>query len=164
MNTFHITNRLLKSTLFCGLLLFSSSALSCSSDDDAPEPPKPSGYDIYTAGYTTPASKAVATVWKNGQLLYTLTDGTNDAWAYAVCVSDGTVYAAGYERQGDRIVAKVWENGTLKYTPGAPGADSYAYSVFAANGSLYTAGSEESGGALTAKIWKGRMKIWYRQR
>ena len=34
MNTFHITNRLLKSTLFCGLLLFSSSALSCSSDDD----------------------------------------------------------------------------------------------------------------------------------
>ena len=34
MNTFHITNRLPKSTLFCGLLLFSSSALSCSSDDD----------------------------------------------------------------------------------------------------------------------------------
>lgn len=127
---------------------------ACSSDDDAPEPPKPSGYDIYTAGYTTPASKAVATVWKNGQQLYTLTDGTNDAWAYAVCVSGGTVYAAGYERQGDRIVAKVWENGTLKYTPGSPGADSYAYSVFAANGSLYTAGSEENDGALTAKIWK----------
>ena len=54
---------------------------ACSSDDDAPEPPKPSGYDIYTAGYTTPASKAVATVWKNGQQLYTLTDGTNDACA-----------------------------------------------------------------------------------
>ena len=66
MNTFHITNRLLKSTLFCGLLLFSSSALSCSSDDDAPEPPKPSGYDIYTAGYKTPSGKSVATVWKNG--------------------------------------------------------------------------------------------------
>lgn len=57
---------------------------------------------------------------ENGQLLYTLTNGTNDAWAYAVCVSDGTVYAAGYERQGDRIVAKVWENGTLKYTPALP--------------------------------------------
>ena len=137
-------------TLLPALLAAFAGFAACSSDDDAPEPPKPSGYDIYTAGYTTPASKAVATVWKNGQLLYTLTDGTNDAWAYAVCVSDGTVYAAGYERQGDRIVAKVWENGTLKYTPGAPGADSYAYSVFAANGSLYTAGSEESGGALTA--------------
>ena len=141
-------------TLLPALLAAFAGFAACSSDDDAPEPPKPSGYDIYTAGYTTPASKAVATVWKNGQLLYTLTNGTNDAWAYAVCVSDGTVYAAGYERQGDRIVAKVWENGTLKYTPGAPGADSYAYSVFAANGSLYTAGSEESGGALTAKIWK----------
>ncbi|MFR8224601.1 MAG: hypothetical protein ACLU9X_08705 [Alistipes shahii] len=149
-----ITRKRFTHTLLPALLAAFAGFAACSSDDDAPEPPKPSGYDIYTAGYTTPASKAVATVWKNGQLLYTLTDGTNDAWAYAVCVSDGTVYAAGYERQGDRIVAKVWENGTLKYTPGAPGADSYAYSVFAANGSLYAAGSEESGGALTAKIWK----------
>ena len=150
-----ITRKRFTHTLLPALLAAFAGFAACSSDDDAPEPPKPSGYDIYTAGYTTPASKAVATVWKNGQLLYTLTDGTNDAWAYAVCVSDGTVYAAGYERQGDRIVAKVWENGTLKYPPpGAPGADSYAYSVFAANGSLYTAGSEESGGALTAKIWK----------
>lgn len=107
-------------TLLPALLAAFAGFAACSSDDDAPEPPKPSGYDIYTAGYTTPASKAVATVWKNGQLLYTLTDGTNDAWAYAVCVSDGTVYAAGYERQGDRIVAKVWENGTLKYTPALP--------------------------------------------
>ena len=91
-------------TLLPALLAAFAGFAACSSDDDAPEPPKPSGYDIYTAGYTTPASKAVATVWKNGQLLYTLTNGTNDAWAYAVCVSDGTVYAAGYERQGDRIV------------------------------------------------------------
>ena len=82
-------------TLLPALLAAFAGFAACSSDDDAPEPPKPSGYDIYTAGYTTPASKAVATVWKNGQLLYTLTDGTNDAWAYAVCVSDGTVYAAG---------------------------------------------------------------------
>ena len=66
-------------TLLPALLAAFAGFAACSSDDDAPEPPKPSGYDIYTAGYTTPASKAVATVWKNGQLLYTLTDGTNDA-------------------------------------------------------------------------------------
>jgi hypothetical protein len=100
-----ITRKRFTHTLLPALLAAFAGFAACSSDDDAPEPPKPSGYDIYTAGYTTPASKAVATVWKNGQLLYTLTDGTNDAWAYAVCVSDGTVYAAGYERQGDRIVA-----------------------------------------------------------
>ena len=68
-------------TLLPALLVAFAGFAACSSDDDAPEPPKPSGYDIYTAGYTTPASKAVATVWKNGQPLYTLTDGTNDAWA-----------------------------------------------------------------------------------
>ena len=90
-----ITRKRFTHTLLPALLAAFAGFAACSSDDDAPEPPKPSGYDIYTAGYTTPASKAVATVWKNGQLLYTLTDGTNDAWAYAVCVSDGTVYAAG---------------------------------------------------------------------
>ena len=62
-------------TLLPALLAAFAGFAACSSDDDAPEPPKPSGYDIYTAGYTTPASKAVATVWKNGQLLYTLTNG-----------------------------------------------------------------------------------------
>ena len=51
------------------------------SDDDNDSRPKPSGYDIYTAGYKTPSGKSVATVWKNSSELYALTDGTNDAWA-----------------------------------------------------------------------------------
>lgn len=70
--------------------------------------PTPTGYDIYTAGYKTPGGKAVATVWKNGTELYTLTDGTNDAWARSVYVADGTVYVAGYEQQPDGVVAKLW--------------------------------------------------------
>ena len=49
-----------------------------------------SGRTLYAAGH----SGGAAAVWKDKELLYTLTDGTNDAWAYAVCVSDGTVYAA----------------------------------------------------------------------
>lgn len=76
------------------------------SDDDNDSRPKPSGYDIYTAGYKTPSGKSVATVWKNGSELYALTDGTNDAWAYSVFVDNGTVYAAGYEQQGDAIVGQ----------------------------------------------------------
>lgn len=111
-------------------------------------------------GYTTPASKAVATVWKNGQQLYTLTDGTNDAWARSVCVADGTVYVAGYEQQPDGVVAKLWENGTLKYTLGSGGGNSYAYAVTAVRGSVYTAGSEEDGGALTAKVWKDGTELY----
>ena len=37
-------------TLLPALLAAFAGFAACSSDDDAPEPPKPSGYDIYTAG------------------------------------------------------------------------------------------------------------------
>ena len=124
------------------------------SDDDNDSRPKPSGYDIYTAGYKTPSGKSVATVWKNGSELYALTDGTNDAWAYSVFVDNGTVYAAGYEQQGDAIVGKIWVNGALKYTVAPASGSAYLYSISAADGSLYVAGSEDVNGALTAKIWK----------
>lgn len=143
-------------------LLFAAAlfAPSCSSDDDGGVPPQPTGYDIYAAGYKTPAGKSVATVWKNGEELYTLTDGTNDAWAYSVFVAGSTVYTAGYEQQGGLITAKLWENGALKYTLGSGTVSSYAYSVFAAGGSVYTAGSEETGGALTAKVWKDGQELY----
>lgn len=97
---------------------------------------------------------------ENGTELYTLTDGTNDAWARSVCVADGTVYVAGYEQQPDGVVAKLWENGTLKYTLGSGGGNSYAYAVTAVRGSVYTAGSEEDGGALTAKVWKDGTELY----
>lgn len=124
------------------------------SDDDNDSRPKPSGYDIYTAGYKTPSGKSVATVWKNGSELYALTDGTNDAWAYSVFVDNGTVYAAGYEQQGDAIVGKIWVNGAPKYTVAPASGSAYLYSISVADGSLYVAGSEDVNGALTAKIWK----------
>lgn len=143
-------------------LLFAAVLLtpSCSSDDDGGAQPKPTGYDIYTAGYKTPAGKAVATVWKNGSELFTLTDGTNDAWARSVCVAGGTVYTVGYEQQAGKTVAKLWENGTLKYTLGSGVGSSYAYAVVTDRGSVYTAGSEESGGALTAKVWKDGTELY----
>ena len=139
--------------LFLPLFAVTLCSGACS-DDDNDRQPKPSGYDIYTAGYKTPSGKSVATVWKNGQELYALTDGTNNAWAYSVSVDNGTVYTAGYEQQGDAIVGKVWVNGALKYTVAPASGSAYLYSVSAANGSLYVAGSEDADGALTAKIWK----------
>ena len=56
------------------------------SDDDNDSRPKPSGYDIYTAGYKTPSGKSVATVWKNGSELYALTDGTGHGEVYSMFV------------------------------------------------------------------------------
>ena len=60
--------------LFLPLLAAALCSGACS-DDDNDSRPKPSGYDIYTAGYKTPSGKSVATVWKNGSELYALTDG-----------------------------------------------------------------------------------------
>lgn len=61
-------------------------APSCSSDDDGGTRSTPTGYDIYTAGYKTPGGKAVATVWKNGTELYSLTDGSGHGEAYSMYV------------------------------------------------------------------------------
>lgn len=97
-------------TLFTPLLALLLCGTACSSDDSnagTPNPtptlpaPQPTSYDIYTAGYKRVDSKAAATVWKNGQELYALTDGTSNAWAHALCVDNGTLYTAGYEEQTD---------------------------------------------------------------
>ena len=137
---------------------------SCSSDDSnpgspAPTPtppaPQPTSYEIYAAGYKTVDTKAVATVWKDGEELYALTDGTSNAWAYALCVDNGTVYTAGYEEQSDgHIVACLWENGSLKYTLGASGSNSYAMAVAVSGGDVYAAGSSTIDGAITATVWR----------
>lgn len=149
----------LSHNLLVPILAATACFMACSSDNDGGGGPRPSGYDIYAAGYQTPAGKSVATVWKNGTELYALTDGTNDAWAYSVYVAGGTVYTAGYEQQDGKTVAKLWENGTLKYTLG-DGDTSYAYSVFAAEGSVFAAGSGQSGSALTAKVWKDGEELY----
>lgn len=148
-------------TLFAPLLAALLFNAACSSDDSSPDTPtptpptpQPTSYDIYVAGYKTVSSKAVATVWKNGEELYALTDGTTNAWAYALCVVDGTVYTAGYEEQQGHIVACLWENGSLKYTLGAAGSNSYAMAVAAAGSDVYAAGSTTVDGSLTATVWK----------
>ena len=76
---------------FLTALIWNTSCSSDNSDNNTPPEPQPTTYDIYAAGYKTVDSKAVATVWKNGTELYALTDGTSDAWAYGICVDNGTV-------------------------------------------------------------------------
>ncbi len=150
-------------TLFVPLLAALCWNTSCGSDDSSdtsgptpvPPTPQPSSYDIYTAGYKTVESKAVATVWKNGTELYALSDGTSNAWAYGLCIDNGTLYIAGYEEQTDgHIVAVLWENDALKYTLGTTGSNSYAYSVAVSGSDIYAAGSATVNGALTATLWQ----------
>jgi hypothetical protein len=62
-----------------------------------------SGPDIYVAGF----DGVHAVYWKNGTEVV-LTDGTKQAVATSICISNNDVYVAGYEG----LVAKYWKNGT----------------------------------------------------
>ena len=142
-------------TLLPALLAAFAGFAACSSDDDAPEPAKPSGYDIYTAGYTTPASKAVSTVWKNGQLLYTLTDGSSYAEATAVCRFGHTLYTAGYHTDGFEEEGVVWKEGQELFDlSDGPGSGSMPYSVAVCYDDIFTAGTI-FGTTRTAVVWHG---------
>ncbi|GHV80812.1 hypothetical protein AGMMS49944_26030 [Spirochaetia bacterium] len=129
-----------------------------------------SGGDVYVAGYensappgNTPPAKSIAKVWKNGSVLYSLTDGTNNAQAKSVYVSGGVVYTAGYESNGTKNVVKVWKNGgTLNggsqdsLTDGTKSADTA--SVYVSGSDVYVAGNEYNG--LSGSASKSIAKVW----
>ena len=131
-----------------------------------------SGNDVYAAGYEasgheyttwygTVENRQVAKLWKNGKV-QNLTDGTCDACAHSVFVSDGDVYVAGWERSGQeykdndiigterRYVAKLWKNGEAQnLTDGTH--DAQAVSVFVSDNDVYVTGTENS---VNAILWK----------
>lgn len=109
-------------------------------------------WNVYDGWYRYPTK---AMVWKNG-VAQPLTDGTNEACALSMFVSDNDVYVAGYESNGIKSVAMVWKNGVAE--PLSDGTvDAYATSVFVAGGDIYVAGYEVFGPpsyTSTARLWK----------
>jgi len=104
------------------------------------------GQGVYVAGWERNAQNIdVAILWKNG-VAQNLTDGTYDARAHSVYISNNDVYVAGYERnvQGYNYVAKLWKNGVAQnLTDGTNSAQ--ASSVYVSGNDVYVAGS---------KLWK----------
>ncbi len=110
------------------------------------------GKDVYIAGFEYNGSKRVAKVWKNG-VASLLTNGSNDASASSVYVSDTDVYVAGYETSGIKEVAKVWKNGVAtSLTNGSN--DARANSVYVSGTDVYVAGREHNGTKYVAIVWK----------
>ena len=117
-------------TLLPALLAAFAGFAACSSDDDAPEPPKPSGYDIYTAGYHTDGFEEEGVVWKEGQELFDLSDGPGSGsmpYSVAVCYDDiftaGTIF-------GTTRTAVVWHGDEIRYTLSDGTGHSEAYSMY----------------------------------
>ncbi len=74
--------------------------------------------DVYVTGYTNNGSNNFAKVWKNGTVLYQLTDGATDTRGNDICVKDNDVYVLTrtFAAQNKNIV---WKNGVELYDMGS---------------------------------------------
>lgn len=96
--------------------------------------------DVYCAGYTTDTINDVTgTVWKNGEVLLTVDEGSV---FNKMIVNGEDIITAGYNRDADGYShAAIWQNGELLYTP----SDTLTYSDINAiatddEGNVYSAG------------------------
>lgn len=153
-------------TLFTPLLALLLCGTACSSDDSnagtpnptpTPPAPQPTSYDIYTAGYKRVDSKAAATVWKNGSVLYTYSVTPASSQARTLLLAGSDLYAAG--SKGEEAV--VWKNGKLLYTLTDGSSSAEAMSLWMTDGELYTVGYytkpdfEEQG-----VVWKNGTQLY----
>jgi hypothetical protein len=111
------------------------------------------GRDIYVAGMRRGSGRYIATLWKNGQA-QSLTNGTYDAVAESIYVTDTDTYAAGYEQSiSGSFVAKVWRNGQAQNLTNGT-YDAAAYSIAVSNGNVYVAGVEfDAQDRAVATLW-----------
>lgn len=110
--------------------------------------------NVYIAGF----EGNTAILWKN-RVAQTLTDGTNEAKANSVFVSNNDVYVAGYEKNAtDKKVAILWKNEVTQIlTDGTNNAK--ANSVFVSGNDVYVVGYEKNvEDKKVAILWKNGEK------
>lgn len=104
--------------------------------------------------------KHVVKIWKNGNVLYTLTDGQYDAGVGNMIFSNGHLYTCGYQINERRIEnAKIWKDNELLYWLTDGTKPTYAYTVQIVDGLLYTSGKEYYHGNYVAKVWKNNIVL-----
>lgn len=102
------------------------------------------GTNLYAGGYYYLEGLLMATVWENGEVLYSFSDSLTSSFQ-AIAVYDGDIYTSGYA--DDSVF--VWKNGTVLYAhPFNETGDLYALSVDASG--VYYAGQIDSVGM----VWK----------
>lgn len=145
MKTLNKTKAILSGILMIGLAVFTS----CSKSDDDTEP-KQKQTVVYTAG----AELGKAVVRKNGEVLYTIANGSASSGAFSVFVSGKDVYAAGSEKGASgNSIAKVWKNGSELYTLTDGSHTATATSIFVSGNDVYTSGFEDHV-RYYAMMWK----------
>ena len=122
-----------------------------------------SGGDVFVAGFEENSSgKAVAKIWKNGNLWKDITLGTTDAVAISLYVSSDKVYVAGYQdAPPNTVYAKVWilnrNTGAIETNKTLSKTNNKAYgnSIYVSGDDYFVTGYEAAlGGKAIAKVWK----------
>jgi uncharacterized repeat protein (TIGR02543 family) len=117
-----------------------------------PDPDPKGDPVVYVSGHVRNESgKTVAKVWKDGEELYTLTDGTKDATTDDIFVTGSDVYVAGDENS----ISKVWKNGKELYSFGTYAATS----VYVSGSDVYVAG-QTGGTNRSVKVWKNGTELY----
>ena len=120
--------------------------------------------DVYVTGYlTNEKGNRVATVWKNSEKLYQLTDGEQGALTYSIYVAGNDVYVAGTENNAAGISeGRVWKNGEKLYSFTHATQSVYAYSVIVSGNDVYVAGNWHVVGTAnrTGKVWKNGTELY----
>jgi len=103
-----------------------------------------------------PNGRTVPTIYKNGSVLYHLSDGKSASSADRVFVSGNDVYAAGYEMNPKhKGIATVWKNGRVLYHLTDGNFNAGVESIFVSNNDVYAAGYENSPlNKFIAAVWK----------
>ncbi len=134
-------------TLFAIAIL----SISCSKDNDEPQPETPKVATVYVGGSEVNAAtfKNIPTIWKNGVVQQLPLSAGFEGEVKSIFIVGETVYAVGYERLDNMLStyrAVLWKNG-LKTNLSTN--SSTANDIFVTNGKTYIVGKENQ----IATLW-----------
>lgn len=115
--------------------------------------------DVYVAGFEEEIvnnwPEPVAKVWKNGQVLYTLTSGSQYDKASEIVVANGNVYVAGTKRGpwGDPVPV-VWVNGESEHQLYTPEIEGNVSGMVISGDDVYISGNAVQGDQDLIVYWK----------
>ena len=108
-----------------------------------------------SAGYYNDGTKDIPCYWTRTLRTDLSGDGTHDAYASSIDVSNSTIYTAGYYSDGKKGIPCYW-TGTLRTDLSGDGIhDGYANSITVSGSTVYTAGYYSDGTKDVPRYWTG---------
>lgn len=120
---------------------------------------------VYSAGFrlNNASNMTYATVWRDDEILYELSDGSVFAYADDVFVTEeGDVYAVGYDTPGNSCTnLYVWKNGELLYALSDGTTAAYGPTIQLVDGDVYVGGYQSKGYSPgQGYVWKNGEVIY----